>query len=364
MRKSTLAIAIAAAIAAPMTAQADTTLYGQAHMSLEWQDSDSGDGIDLMSNSSRIGVKGSHKLSDALSAVYQIEWGLSMDGETSDMNQRNRVAGLKGGFGTVLFGRHDTPLKTLGNAVAEDWGSTQMGGARQIRSLQDNSVGTGSGGLTWDMRLDNVIAYVSPNFGIASIFIAHSLDVLSEQDNEFVDPPGGADEVTATSVLLNLGDKKKYYLGIAWEQHELSALGAGIEDSSVFRVGGIANFGPFRLHGLYQGATDQGGVNGADRDVYGVGASFKSGPNRFKAQYYTADDLDGTNETGGDLAMIGWDHSLAKSTDVYLQYATISNDNNANFTLGGNGHGDGTADRAAGNGSDIDGFSAGLRVKF
>ena len=368
MRKSTLAIAIAAAIAIPMTAQADTTLYGQAHMSLDYQDSDAGDGFDLLSNSSRIGVKGSHKLSDSLSAVYQMEWAVSMDGESGDMGQRNRVAGLKGGFGTVLFGRHDTPVKTLGNAVSEDWGSTQIGGARQIRS-------SGDGGLSWDQRLDNVIAYISPSFGPASVFLAYSPDVLSEGDNEFVDPaPGGAEEVSATSILLNLGDKKKYYLGIGWEQHEFSALNsaAAPEDASVIRVGGIANFGPIRLHGLYQMATDQAGVSGRDRDVYGLGASFKSGANKFKAQWYTRDDLDvpGGNDTGSDLFMIGWDHNIAKSTDVYLQYAQISNDNGGFSTLSGNGHSDGPNDVASavnpttGNGSDIDGLSAGLRIKF
>lgn len=352
MRKSTLAIAIAAAIAAPMAVQADTTLYGQAHMSLDYQDSDAGSGFDLLSNSSRIGVKGDHKISDGLSAVYKMEWQVSMDGETGSLNQRNRVAGLKGGFGTFLFGKHDTPFKTLGNAVAEDWGSTQMGGARQIRDF---------GG--WDRRLNNVIAYISPNLGPVSAFVAYDPDVGgSSSPDEFID---GTDEVTAVSALLNVGNKKKFYGGLAYEQVD-----NGTDDTTGLRLGLVGNIGPIRLHGLYQQISDLGFVNGADRDTYGVGVSFKSGKNTFKGQYYTADDIDGTNETGGDLAMLGWDHALAKSTTVYLQYATVSNDDNSSFDLIGSGHGDSGNDgavptNAAGTASsDVDGFSAGLRVKF
>ena len=75
MKKNIIAMAVAAAVAAPAVAMADTTLYGKIHASYDFFGGDTEDNKDysLASNSSRLGVKGKEAISDNLSLIYQWE---------------------------------------------------------------------------------------------------------------------------------------------------------------------------------------------------------------------------------------------------------------------------------------------------
>ena len=343
MRKNTLAIAIAAALAVPMAAQADTTLYGQGHASIDFLDDDVNDGTHVSNNSSRIGVKGSHKLSDNLSAVYQMEWGVTLDGDgrsnttgSGTMTARNRIVGLKGGFGTFVLGRHDTPVKVIGRKADLFW-STQLGQNRSITAENYH-----------DLRADNVIGYISPNFGPAHIFAAYVPE-------DSVSP--AAEDAFSVAFIIG-GGKSPYFVGIGYEN--LADLGL----SDALRVTGTYKIGPVKLAGFYEKAEDIGGSGtGVDQDMYGLGVAFTAGANTFKGQYYIADDLGNINDSGAQLAAIGWDYSLSKSTAVYAQYAQMEKDANATqaFALGGSGHGESVT--SANNGT-ASGLSAGIRIKF
>lgn len=371
MRKNTLAIAIAAALAVPMTAQADTTLYGQAHGSIDYLQADTAapggddDGFDISSNTSRIGVKGSHKLSDSLAAVYQFEWGISVDGDGGNLGERNRLVGLKGGFGTFVLARHDTPMKVVGRKADLFW-STQLGQNRSITARDPD------GGIGFDLRLNNVIGYISPNFGPAHIFAAYSVDHkagVANPGGSLVQSAGGGDlnnDNNAISVALIVGGgKKPYYAGLGYEVHNIDSdgLAAGAQDDeSAVRLAGSYKFGPVKVVGFYQLGSDIAFTAGNDRDLYGLGAAFTAGPNTFKAQWYRADDSDvGAGSDGADMYAIGWDHSLSKSTVVYAQYAALDNDSNGNYFLGGAGH---DANATPSTGEEASGVSAGIRVKF
>jgi predicted porin len=78
MKKSTLALAVAAALATS-AAVADTTLYGSARVSIDYEDIDNGTSTwDVRNNSSRLGVRGEEDLGGGLSAIYQYEFGVDM----------------------------------------------------------------------------------------------------------------------------------------------------------------------------------------------------------------------------------------------------------------------------------------------
>ncbi len=111
MKKSTLALAVAAILASPLAAQADTILYGSARVSVDYTDDDSTDGYwDVVNNDSRLGIQGSEDLGGGLSAVYQYEFGVDLTEGTSGFeNNRPKFVGLKGGFGTLTFGTQETP---------------------------------------------------------------------------------------------------------------------------------------------------------------------------------------------------------------------------------------------------------------
>ena len=78
---------------------------------------------------------------------------------------RNTFIGLKGDWGTVLLGKHDTPLKLVGRAV-DLFGDT-MADSRNV-------MGGGS-----DTRANNVVAYISPSFSGFSFAAAYSTDLAA-----------------------------------------------------------------------------------------------------------------------------------------------------------------------------------------
>ena len=89
MNRKLLALAVTAALAAPMAAQAAPTVYGQLNLSIDMVDAESlgVDAWEVNSNSSRLGVKGEEALGNGYSAVYKAEWGVSGDGNAADLSQ-------------------------------------------------------------------------------------------------------------------------------------------------------------------------------------------------------------------------------------------------------------------------------------
>lgn len=133
MNKKLIAAALAGAFAAPV-AMADTTIYGFISAGVEYvqatgaknnttgatlPDAQQYKGrIRIQNENSRIGFKGGEDLGNGLKAVWQVEQGLSVDGDTtSNWATRNSFVGLQGGFGEVRLGRHDDAYKVIGDSV-------------------------------------------------------------------------------------------------------------------------------------------------------------------------------------------------------------------------------------------------------
>jgi predicted porin len=164
MNKSAIALAVAAALAASASVQADTTLYGSARVSIDYVDQDGfkdkdennivkqfGDldgQWDVKNNSSRLGVRGSEDLGGGLSAIYQYEFGVDMTEGTNFNSNRPKLVGLKGGFGQVSMGTQWTPYyNVLG--VNDVFNSG--------RTFVENYIGP--------FRKDNSVIYQTPNWG-------------------------------------------------------------------------------------------------------------------------------------------------------------------------------------------------------
>ena len=78
MQKKLIALAVAAAVAAPMSVAADVKIYGKMHASWDWTDSndnanDDSDDSTGVFRASRLGFKGSEDLGGGLSAIWQVE---------------------------------------------------------------------------------------------------------------------------------------------------------------------------------------------------------------------------------------------------------------------------------------------------
>jgi len=219
MNKKLITLAIAAAMAAPAAAMADATLYGKAHVSLDYVDVDplaswgnppingaqlaspfdaadlydvaytaaidrgasaivarqagliavnryvsgqgfKGWGMNQNSRASRVGVKGSEDLGNGLKAIYQIEFGVDLTNEARDSNIAN------GNRGDGVY------LRNTFVGLAGNWGTFLMGRHDTPLKISTAKLDLFSDTLAdynytigfMDVRADNAVAYISPSF--------------------------------------------------------------------------------------------------------------------------------------------------------------------------------------------------------
>ena len=116
MKKQLIAAAVATAIAVPMAASADVTVYGKLHYSITSFDNDAlagtpadtdldageiplgFDGTAVMSHDSFFGIKGSEDLGNGLSALFQMEFSISGDSLNGVANDHNTYVALAGSW--------------------------------------------------------------------------------------------------------------------------------------------------------------------------------------------------------------------------------------------------------------------------
>lgn len=358
MNKKLLAVAVAAALAAPLAANADSgnvSVYGSMHVSVDSLDNGTQRNWNASSNSSYIGFKGAEDLGNGLKAVWQLENQVNLNGTSATganaFSSRNSFLGLAGGFGTAVVGTHDTPVKILGRKA--DLFGDQIGDSRNLISV---------GGAGWDLRPANVVAYISPTFGGVHGAIAYVTNVGTGVTTD--SNCGDTNCVDAWSGLV-IYEGGPLMVGAGYEKHNLSKVANTGNDEKAWRVVGGYSFGDAKVTALYQKLNDIGGSSDG-RKTWGIGAGYKIGATTIKAQYYNAGDVDNTSNTGANMWALGADYAMSKRTTAYVAYAKTSNDDAANFSASGGGHGDNVGAALDGNGNRLDstGLSLGLKHSF
>ena len=334
MNKKLLAVAIGAAFAsAPMFANAAATVYGLANVSIDRLDDGQTTDNEIMtlsSNASYIGFKAEDDLGGGMKGLVGIEFGFAFDNtgtnaactnaacttttNASTINNYNVFAGLSGGFGTVRLGNYDDIMKQVGRSV-DFFVSRQLGESRSM---------TAGNGM--DARLANSVNYESPKLGPVMITFNYGLATDAQESI-------GQDlTAMALGVQANFGG---VYVGAAYKLRDIDA-GASTDATTGMRVSAAFTMGPFKVGGLYQKFENDFAV--VSLDVYGVGASFKIGNGTIKGQYYSAGESASGAANGATLMAIGYDHSLSKTTTVYVAYAQIENDLTGGYSLISPGH--------------------------
>ncbi len=320
-------------------------IYGKVHVSIDSSDTDgltTNDGLSVSSNSSRIGFKG--KLpAGSVNFVYQLEQEARFDdGGGGTFASRNTFVGMKGGFGKLIAGIHDTPFKTVGSK----WGmfGDTVGERRAI-------LGAGYvDGNQLNERAKNAIMYEYKN------------DNLKFQALYAVDPESSSgsvdnndEKVTSLGLLGKLGGFK-YGIGYeTWDNH------SAIENGDAKRLSLAYKFGFGEIGAIWEN-IDSDTVAQWKRDVIGVNAKFKIGKaGDIRLQYLEADDAEGTTATGANKIGIGYFHKMDKKLQLYAAYGATDNDTNAQFKAVDGGHGDEVAGPVGGNPSSV---SVGMIYKF
>lgn len=334
MKKHLIALAVAAVVAAP-AAMADTTLYGKVHMSIDSIDNGDTSDVNIASNSSRLGVKGSEKLSGGLSAIYQYEVEVNpADGSNLFGSTRNSFVGLTGGFGTFVAGTHDTPMKEVGRKY--DLFGDQIGDSRNVIRGKVS-------GEDWDLRTPNTVAYVTPNMGGFGATLAYVTDYSAKD--------AAVENNDKSAYSLSAGYTAKMFdVAAAYEKHNT----VSGNEPSAFRVGAGVNFGGLRVNALYQAASD----TALEQKVWGLGAGYTFGKNEVKAQYFTETEDNTVSGDKGNMWAVGYDYKLSKQTTAYAAYAQGEN----GVTPWTQGHGVSVADTHTGETNKA--FSVGMVHKF
>jgi predicted porin len=244
------------ALVSPTVAQSPD-VYGRINVTLQNSDEITGEKVELRNNSSRLGVKGELVLTAGLKAIYQLEFGVNIDGDTEDdtFTHRNQFAGLEGAFGTIKVGRHDTALKE----------------AQGDFDLFDDLEGDIAGVFNGENRLRNYLGYTTPRIGAGFHFTANFFPGEESEtgDGALADGTSFSLEYEADALFVALA-------------HDQDIDGEGVQTTRA--VGGY-KLGAAQIMLLYQ-LTDSGA---GESDGFGTSLAWTRGKYTAKFQFLDGD---------------------------------------------------------------------------
>lgn len=302
MKKKLITLAVTGALMTPMLAQAAPTVYGKLHLSYGSVEQESGgvtttDNWQLRSHASRVGVKGGYDMGNGLEAIYKFEWQVDYEqGADAGFDRRNMYAGLKGSWGEVRFGRHDTPLK-MAQGKFDLFGDTD--GDLKNAGDQDG-----------ENRLDNVLAYLGKSGNIK-----YAIALVPGEGDGTTNGDGPADTISA-SIAYEDGP---LYVALAQDSYDDAA---GQDENSLTRLIGTYKMGTMKLGLMYQTGVESATTTGQEEDWLGVSFSNTFGKNTFKAQYIMVEDNEASAREG-TLMAVGMDHKFDKKTTGYIMYSNL-----------------------------------------
>jgi predicted porin len=283
MKKTALSLAIAAVL--PAFANAEKvevempSFYGKVNVSV--QNTQEGDDSisELVSNASRLGVKGNIALNHGLEGIYQLEYETQVDdGDKSGQtfSQRNIFAGVKGGFGQVIVGMFDTPFKKAQKKV--DLFNDLEGDIKNSITAHDN-------------RTSNTIQYSTPKMAGLVATVAH---IASEDET--------VNDGTSSSLTFS---QKNVYAAIAYDTDVE-------DDTDALRLVAQYSVSDFTFGALWEQDNTAGSDNEKEGWVYS--ASYKLNSDvKLKAQYGESDIVKDNAETYS----LGADYKLAKNAKAF-----------------------------------------------
>jgi predicted porin len=344
MKKSLLAVAVAAALPAFAYAQTQVTLSGMVKTGYNYVDvSDATDGTKgdsasaIADGSSRFVISGTENLGGGLMATFQWDTRLRPDEATSGQSSLGSGAswvGLKGqSWGELRIGRLDQYYFRGSDRHAYEATALQAWNVG-ILSYVGGQVGTGqtSAAIANASRTNNLIRWDSPNWGGFGGGIGYS---TAFQGAEAVGTSGKGAAMSAdvyyASGPLNVGFS---YWDADFENKSTGG-------QQAWRLYGTWDFGMFNVGFTWDQSEVKdlatGGAGEWKRDAWSIPVTVKLGPGKLIGAYTMADDrsVNGSDvaDSGAKMWSIGYDYPLSKRTSVGLSYVDLSNDRNAAYSL-------------------------------
>lgn len=343
MKKTLLAVAVAAALPAAAFAQTNVTLSGNIKAgvtSSKFSNGASGNGSinGIGDGSSKFIIAGTEDLGGGLKAIFQWDNRLRPDDAGLAANSGsgiignelaggNSFVGLAGSFGQVRVGRLD---QYYGVGIDGHAGAATALTASSISLL---SYLNGAGTAAPATRTQNLVRFDSANysgftFGVGYSFAYAGQEGLSGSSSLAGDAQkGGAVAVDAAYAAGPLSAAVAYFDG----KNEPKTTGTkGLRGTVKY------NFGMFDVAlTVDQSKNTSAGVEDK-RTAYSLPVSAKLGPGRAMFTYTVAGDVKGTNannNTGAKFITVGYDYPLSKRTSLGVSYAVLNNESAAKYNM-------------------------------
>ena len=272
----------------------EPTVYGKLWISVESQDTASGTEVDMVSNASRLGIKGSMDFGEGIEAIYQAEYEIDPVDGTADeskdrtFKQRNSFVGLKGSVGTIFLGKHDTATKKSQKKI--DLFNDLAGDIKNI--------------LQGENRMSDLVGYTTPKInGFSATF------------NAIKGTEGLGDDSIGDSTSTSISyDSENFYIALAFDS-ELKGY-----DST--RLTLQISFNRSQLGIMFQDSKKLS--TGVEEDGYVISFSQKVGDKgTLKFQQAESDmKLD-----SGKQFSFGYDYKLSSKAKAFFFFTDLSGDN-------------------------------------
>ena len=289
MKKSVFKVALAACTLTALPSLADVVVYGKANVSVQQADENNNDKTEVVSNGSRIGIKGSESITNGLKGIYQFEYQTEVDdGSTSNnetFSQRNIYVGLQGSIGTIVGGNFDTPTKAVQEKID------------LFNDLEGDIINI----LRGEIRAKNIVQYTTPSswggFATSAAFISKETDEVDD---------GYSAAISYTSPV--------FYAAVSMDQDVEAA------DTDLLRAALRVTLGPVQL-GVLAEEYDPGI---ADKETGYLGSVLWNITPSWaaKIQYGQSD----VKMADGETASVGLDYKLSNNMSVFTYYTLVEND--------------------------------------
>ena len=389
MQKKLLGMAVAAALAAPAIALAQSAVqvYGTVHLSLnqaKYTQSTDQASVNALNSTTKFGVtshasnwglRSTETLGGGMTAWFQAEFNMKMarDNGTFDGNAtaRNSGVGLRGNFGNVYFGTWETPwsqtFRLWDVGTIGGWGPTtsiigrrEQTGTNPSRNCANNTgaagqaalpvppiCGNGSestngpnGNLGYSLwrRYNYAVFYESPLFEGVQVKVAWQ---PNERKADFTNPDAthvneNPSSWSGSLTWTGLGGRARVF-GATMQNKDWSNVGS---TDGGFTVGGGYDFGVVNVGVTYEDYKYKPVAGDMHAKEWAVGLAVPLGPGKIGASYAKAKKLEGagvavTDGTDAKMWNLGYEWALSKRTAVGFGYAKIVNDDLATFTWTG-----------------------------
>ena len=281
------------------------------------------DGVQINSQGSRIGFKGSEPMTANTDVIYQLEYGIDVDGDDGQsLKNRDTYLGINNkSFGEFRAGKNQSTTDYINNVVVNEgyWdnlGSTKLDSEQKVAAL--NMADSG--------RIANSIVWKAPKFeGVPVEFAAmyaNDDDITGENQSGW-----------GVSAMFDQG--AGYTLGLAYED-DLNIKGSMIRGTGTLDLATFNSGFPVTLGALYQEA-DYDRDNSKKEKGYVVSAQMGltnfAKPATIYAQYNNTSDLDGVNGWDSDQIVVGGKYYYQKNM---IAHAYVGQ-NDADFGNNGDG---------------------------